>query len=476
MSQDAAKNNVRIEKDSLGPLEVPADAYYGVQSLRAMHNFPVSGQPMPKAFIKAHALIKKAAAMTNHELALLDAQRAEAIGQAVDEIVAGRFADQFPVDVYQTGSGTSTNMNLNEVIASRANEILGGKRGDKEPVHPNDHVNMGQSSNDTIPTALHVAALMEIHQTLLPGIARLQKSLENKSRETWAVIKTGRTHLQDATPIRMGQEFLGYAGQMQRSTERMKAAALDLSEVALGGTAVGTGINAHPQFAPRVCHLLSQWLSLNIKESTNHFQAQATLDAACFASAALKTVAVSLTKICNDLRWMSCGPRAGLAEIEIPAVQPGSSIMPGKVNPVIAESALMVCQRVIGNDATITAAASAGNFELIVTIPVVTLALLDSITLLGRSAHNLAVQCVDGLVATKRGPELVEAGLMLATALAPVIGYEKAAGIAKEAAKTGKTIREVAAIKTTLTPRQLADLLDPATMVEPSDRVLPTAG
>ena len=476
MSQDAAKAHVRIEKDSLGALEVPADAYYGVQSLRAMHNFPISGQAMPKSFIKAHALIKKAAAMTNHELAMLDAQRTGAICQAVDEIVAGEFADQFPVDVYQTGSGTSTNMNLNEVIASRANEILGGKRGDKATVHPNDHVNMGQSSNDTIPTSLHVAALMEMHQTLLPGIARLQVSLEKKSRETWAVIKTGRTHLQDATPIRMGQEFLGYAGQMQRAAERIKAAAADLSEVALGGTAVGTGINAHPKFAPRVCQLLSQWLKLNLRESSNHFQAQATLDAACFASGVLKTVAVSLTKICNDIRWMSCGPRAGLGEIEIPAVQPGSSIMPGKVNPVIAESVLMVGQRVIGNDATITAAASAGNFELIVTIPVVTLALLESITLLGRSADNLARQCVDGITATARGPQLVEAGLMLATALAPVVGYEKAAAIAKEAAKTGQTIREVAAATTTLSAAQLAELLNPATMVEPSERVLPTVG
>ena len=476
MSQDTAKPHVRIEKDSLGPLEVPVDAYYGVQSLRAVQNFPVSGQAMPKSFIKAHALIKKAAALTNHELALLDAQRTGAICQAADEIVAGQFADQFPVDVYQTGSGTSTNMNLNEVTASRANEILGGKRGDKAPVHPNDHVNMGQSSNDTIPTSLHVAALMEIHQTLLPGIARLQSSLEKKSRETWAVIKTGRTHLQDATPIRMGQEFLGYAGQMHRSAERIKAAAADLSEVALGGTAVGTGINAHPRFAPRVCQLLSQWLSLEIRETTNHFQAQATLDAACFASGVLKSVAVSLTKICNDIRWMSCGPRAGLGEIEIPAVQPGSSIMPGKINPVIAESTLMVCQRVIGNDATVTAAASAGNFELIVTIPVVTLALLESITLLGRSADNLALQCVDGITATSRGPQLVEAGLMLATALAPVIGYEKAAGIAKQAAKTGQTIREVAAATTTLSAAQLSELLDPATMVEPSDRVLPTAG
>ncbi|NNM85880.1 MAG: class II fumarate hydratase [Phycisphaerales bacterium] len=467
---------VRIEKDSIGPLEVPMDAYYGVQTLRAMRNFPVSGQPMPPAFLKSHARLKKAAAMVNHELGLLDATRATAIAQAADEIIAGKLADQLPVDIYQTGSGTSTNMNLNEVLASRANELLGGKRGDKSPVHPNDHVNMGQSSNDTIPTSLHVAALEEITRQLRPALTKLEMSLREKSRETWNVIKTGRTHLQDATPIRLGQEFLGYAGQVQRSGRRLDAAEKELAEVALGGTAVGTGINAHPKFSPRVCQLLSQWLEVQIVESDNHFQAQATLDGACFASGVLKTIAVSLTKIANDVRWMACGPRAGFAEIEIPAVQPGSSIMPGKVNPVIAESLLMVCQRVIGNDATVTAAASSGNFELIVAMPVVAAALLESITLLARASENFALQCVDGIVATTRGPALVESGLMLATALAPVVGYEKAAALAKEAAKTGKTIREMAAATTNLSPQQLDELLNPAAMVEPSDKILPTSG
>ncbi len=473
---DTAHPAVRIEKDSIGPLEVPMDAYYGVQTLRAMRNFPVSGQPMPGAFLKAHAMLKKAAAMVNHELGLLDATRATAIAQAADEIIAGKLADQLPVDIYQTGSGTSTNMNLNEVIASRANELLGGKRGDKSPVHPNDHVNMGQSSNDTIPTSLHVAALEEITRQLRPALNKLEASLREKSRQTWNVIKTGRTHLQDATPIRLGQEFLGHAGQVQRAGRRLDAAQKDLAEVALGGTAVGTGINAHPKFSPRVCQLLSQWVGVQIIESDNHFQAQATLDGACFASGALKTIAVSLTKIANDIRWMACGPRAGFAEIEIPAVQPGSSIMPGKVNPVIAESLLMVCQRVIGNDATVAAAASSGNFELIVAMPVVAAALLESITLLARASENFALQCVDGIVATARGPALVESGLMLATALAPVVGYEKAAAIAKEAAKTGKTIREMAASVTNLSPQQLDELLNPATMVEPSDKILPTAG
>ena len=473
---DTTHPAVRIEKDSIGPLEVPMDAYYGVQTLRAMRNFPVSGQPMPGAFLKAHAMLKKAAAMVNHELGLLDATRATAIAQAADEIIAGKLADQLPVDIYQTGSGTSTNMNLNEVIASRANELLGGKRGDKSPVHPNDHVNMGQSSNDTIPTSLHVAALEEITRQLRPALNKLEASLREKSRQTWNVIKTGRTHLQDATPIRLGQEFLGHAGQVQRAGRRLDAAQKDLAEVALGGTAVGTGINAHPKFSPRVCQLLSQWVGVQIIESDNHFQAQATLDGACFASGALKTIAVSLTKIANDIRWMACGPRAGFAEIEIPAVQPGSSIMPGKVNPVIAESLLMVCQRVIGNDATVAAAASSGNFELIVAMPVVAAALLESITLLARASENFALQCVDGIVATARGPALVESGLMLATALAPVVGYEKAAAIAKEAAKTGKTIREMAASVTNLSPQQLDELLNPATMVEPSDKILPTAG
>ncbi len=476
MAPAGQTNGFRIEKDSIGPLEVPVDAYYGVQTLRAMRNFPISGQPMPQAFISAHALLKKAAAVVNHELGLLDDRRKDAICQAADQIVAGGLLDQFPVDIYQTGSGTSTNMNLNEVIASRANEILGGNRGDKAPVHPNDHVNMGQSSNDTIPTSLHVAVLTEMKQVLTPGLEKLEAALRRKSEELWPVIKTGRTHLQDATPIRMGQEFLGFAGQIERSLRRLAAAQADLAEVALGGTAVGTGINAHPKFSPRVCDLLGRWKGIKIMESANHFQAQSTLDSAAFASGVLKAIAISLTKIANDIRWMSCGPRAGFAEIEIPAVQPGSSIMPGKVNPVIAESLLMVCQRVIGNDATVTAAAAAGNFELIVTIPVVAAALNESVVLLGRAAANFADQCVNGLSATRRGPELVEAGLMLATALAPVVGYETAAAIAKEAAKTGKTIRQVAAEKTELSAGQLDELLNPATMVEPSDRILPTAG
>ena len=476
MSQESAAKATRIEKDSMGPLEVPLDAYYGVQTLRAMKNFPISGQPMPETFIRAHALLKKAAALTNEQLGLLDAKIAKAIATAADEIASGKLADQFPVDIYQTGSGTSTNMNVNEVIASRANELLGGKRGDKAPVHPNDHVNMGQSSNDTIPTTLHVAALVEIKLVLRPALAELENALLRQKDATWGVIKTGRTHLQDATPIRMGQEFLGFAGQIERAGRRLQAAENELSEVALGGTAVGTGINAHPKFATEVCRQLSKWLGIHVHETTNHFQAQSTLDSLAFASGVMKNIAISLTKIANDIRWMSCGPRAGLGEIEIPSVQPGSSIMPGKVNPVIAESVLMVCQRVIGNDTTVTSAAASGNFELIVAMPVAGAALLESIRLLGRAGANLAVQCVAGIKPTQRGPELVEAGLMLATALAPVIGYEAAATLAKEAAANGKTIREVASAKTKLSAAQLSELLDPSTMVDPSDRVLPISG
>lgn len=461
----------RTENDSLGALPVPAEAYYGVQTLRAVENFPISGQTMPRAFIVVHALLKKAAALTNHELGLLDKALADAIARACDEIRDGRdpFATsaQFPVDIYQTGSGTSTNMNLNEVIASRANEILGGQRGARTPVHPNDTVNMGQSSNDTIPTTLHAMALWEIQRELVPGLAQLRASLQEQSRQTWDVIKTGRTHLQDATPIRMGQEFLGYAGQIERALQRCGVAAQQLEEVALGGTAVGTGINAHAQFAGNVCRLLSAWLGIRIRESSNHFQAQATLDAAVMAHGALRTIAVSLTKIANDIRWMGSGPRAGLGEIDLPAVQPGSSIMPGKVNPVIAESVLMVCQRVIGNDATIVAAGLSGNFELIVALPVVAACMDESIRLLAAAARNLARQCVDGIVATTRGPELVEKGLMLATALAPVIGYEKAAAIAKEAAASGRTIREVAREKSGLGEDELAKLLDARGMVRP---------
>jgi fumarate hydratase class II len=461
----------RTETDSLGTLEVPADAYYGVQTQRAVGNFPISGRPMPEAFIHAHVLIKKAAATVNGDLGLLGPRPAAVIVQACDEILGGAAwaRGQFPVDVYQTGSGTSTNMNVNEVIASRANELLGlGRRpaaGGDGGVHPNDHVNLGQSSNDTIPTSLQLMGLRLLKDDLRPALRALQKSLLRKSEELWPVIKTGRTHLQDATPIRLGQEFLGYAGQIEAAGLRAARAAEELSVLPLGGTAVGTGINAHPEYARRVCGLLCEWLGVQVREAENHFWPQATLDAAVAAHGALKALAVSLTKIANDVRWMGSGPRAGLGEIELPAVQPGSSIMPGKVNPVIAESVLMVCQRVIGNDAAVTAAGGQNNFELAMSIPLAAACLHESVTLLARACENFARQCVDGIRATGRGPALVEAGLMLATALAPVVGYEAAAGIAKEAARTGRTVREVAREKAGLSDERLAELLSPEAMV-----------
>jgi fumarate hydratase class II len=459
----------RTETDSLGPMQVPADAYWGAQTQRAIQNFPISGTPMPREFIHAHVLLKKAAATVNRDLGLLKPELANAIIQAADEILADAdwSKNQFPIDIYQTGSGTSTNMNVNEVLASRANENLGGKRGDHNPIHPNDHVNLGQSSNDAVPTSLQVMTLTQIKSRLRPALSTLRDSLKLKSDELWSVIKTGRTHLQDATPIGLGQEFLGFAGQLNESIRRMKYAETDLMELPIGGTAVGTGINSHPEYPSRMCKRFTEWRGITVRETSNHFWAQATLDAVISAHAQLKSLAISLTKIANDIRWMASGPRAGLGEIELPAVQPGSSIMPGKTNPVIAESLLMVCQRVIGNDAALTAAATQCNFELAMSMPLAAHLLHESITLLANACTNFAKNCIDGITATTRGPELVEKGLMLATALAPVIGYDAAAAIAKEAAKTGKTIREIAREKTALTEAQLNELLDPARMVDP---------
>ena len=457
----------RVERDSMGELPVPADSYYGAQTQRAVLNFPISGLRMPAGLIHAHGSLKAEAAEVNRELGLLDERRAAAIAQAGREIADGKFDDQFPIDVYQTGSGTSTNMNLNEVIAHRANEILGGDRNGKE-VHPNDHVNMGQSSNDTIPTSIHVAALVAIEKDLLPALEHLERALRAKAEQFHDVIKTGRTHLQDATPIRLGQEFLGWAGQVERGAARMRVAQAELGEVALGGTAVGTGVNTHAEFAARVAERLSKSLGVSLRETTNHFQAQSTLDNVVSASGGLRTVAVSLYKIANDIRWLGSGPRAGLGELAIPAVQPGSSIMPGKVNPVISESVTMVSAQVIGNDAAVAFAGAAGSiFELNLMMPVAAHNLLSSIDLLAAAARNLADQCVSGIEETGHGPEMVERGLMLATALAPAIGYDRAAELAKTAFKEGKTIRELAREKTDLTEDQLNELLDPASMTEP---------
>ncbi len=450
----------RKERDSMGEVEVPRDALFGAQTRRALDNFPISELRKPRRFIEALGAIKLEAANVNHELGLLDEEIKNAIVEATEEVVDGQLDDQFVLDVFQTGSGTSTNMNANEVISNRAIQILGGELGSKEPVHPNDHVNMGQSSNDVIPTAIHLSALISIKEDLLPALEKLQGALEDKSREFDEVVKTGRTHLQDATPIRLGQEFKGYAGQVQRSIERLKKAQEDLTEVALGGTAVGTGVNTHAEFASKVCQRLSERFGVEVRETENHFQAQSAMDGTVFVSGALKTVAVSLMKIANDIRWLGAGPRANLAEIALPEVQPGSSIMPGKVNPVIAESAMMVAAQVIGNDATIALAGQGGNFELNTMLPLIAYNLLQSTDILGSAAANLADQTVAGLEATERGPELVEKGLMLATALAPEVGYDKAAQIAKEAFKTDQTIREVAREQTDLSEEELDEVLD----------------
>jgi len=450
----------RRERDSMGEVEVPRDALFGAQTRRALDNFPISELRKPRRFIEALGAIKLEAANVNHELGLLEEGVKNAIVEAAEEVVDGRLDNQFVLDVFQTGSGTSTNMNANEVVSNRAIQILGGELGSKEPVHPNDHVNMGQSSNDVVPTAIHLSALISIKEDLLPALEKLQGALEDKSREFDEVVKTGRTHLQDATPIRLGQEFKGYAGQVQRSIGRVRKAQEDLTEVALGGTAVGTGVNTHPEFAGKVCERLSERFGVEVRETENHFQAQSAMDGTVFVSGALKTVAVSLMKVANDIRWLGAGPRANLAEIALPEVQPGSSIMPGKVNPVIAESTMMVAAQVIGNDATIALAGQGGNFELNTMLPLIAYNLLQSIDILGGAAANLANQTVVGLEATERGPELVEKGLMLATTLAPEVGYDKAAEIAKEAFKTGKTIREIAREQTDLSDEELDEVLD----------------
>jgi len=467
MTQTQART--RIERDSMGPVEVPVDAYYGGQTMRAVQNFPISSLRFPRAFITALGQIKLAAAQVNVELGLLDPRLGAAIVQAAQEVVDGRHDSQFVVDIFQTGSGTSTNMNANEVIANRAIEILGGERGSKKPVHPNDHVNKGQSSNDVIPTAIHLAALVTTQNELVPALEKLEAALRQKAREFMGVVKTGRTHLQDATPIRLGQEFDGYADQIKRGRARVRHAQEEMSEVALGGTAVGTGVNTHPEFSRRVCAKLSAMNGVDVHETDGHFQAQSTLDNCVETSGALNTLAVSLMKIANDIRWLGSGPRAGIGEIALPEVQPGSSIMPGKINPVIPESVCMVCAQVMGNDVTITIGGQSGNFEINVMMPVVAYNLLQSIALLASAADNVVEQCIAGLKATERGPQMVERGLAICTALAPHIGYDAAAEIAKEAARSGRTIREVAHERTSLSEEDLTRILDPLAMTEPGN-------
>ncbi|HKW97655.1 MAG TPA: class II fumarate hydratase [Bryobacteraceae bacterium] len=441
----------RMERDTMGEMRVPAAMLYGAQTARAVENFPISGLRFPRSFIRALGMIKSAAAKVNRELGHLDAEKAGAIERAADEIVAGAHDDQFVIDIFQTGSGTSTNMNANEVIGRLAG------------AHPNDDVNRGQSSNDVIPSAIHIAAAESAHRDLFPAIDRLHASLARKAHEFHDVIKIGRTHLQDAVPMRLGQEFSGYARQVAASRERIETALAGIYELALGGTAVGTGLNSAPGFATGVIREIARRTELPFIEARNHFEAQAAKDAVVFLSGALRTYAVALVKIANDVRWLGSGPRCGLGELRIPAVQPGSSIMPGKVNPVIAESLLMVCAQVFGYDSTIAWSGAQGNFELNVMMPVMAYDLLQSISLLAAGSRNFAERLVDGLEADRdRTASFVEQSLAMGTALAPEIGYEKAAALVKQAYKENKTVREVAAEKSGIPPDRLRELLDPA--------------
>jgi len=458
-------DKVRVERDTMGEVKIPDGAYYGAQTQRAVENFPVSGLRFPRAFIEALGLIKKCCAQVNLTFDRLAPTLAEAIVAAAEEVRSGKFDQAFVVDIFQTGSGTSTNMNANEVIATRANERLSGHKATTSPVHPNDHVNMGQSSNDVIPSVIHIAALTTISKALVPALEGLCGSLKEKSVAFDDVVKIGRTHLQDAVPIRLGQEFSGYARQVERGTESLKGLQTDLGELALGGTAVGTGLNCLPGFASQVIDLISRETGCPFTEAQNHFSAQASQDAAMRASGVLKSVAVSLMKIANDVRWLASGPRCGIGEIRIPAVQPGSSIMPGKVNPVIPESVTQVAAHVMGNDAAIGIGCQSGNFELNVMLPVIAHNLLESVRLLTSAARVFSEKCVRGITADRQRCEaFIENSLAMCTALAPVIGYEKAAAIAKKAFADGTTVRKVATEEKVLPPEELDRLLDPQGM------------
>jgi len=458
----------RIEKDSMGELKVPADAYYGAQTARAVENFPISGLRFPRPFIKAMGAIKHAAAEVNLELGNLDERRAKAIMQAADEVMEGKLDDQFVVDIFQTGSGTSTNMNTNEVIAGRANEILTGKRGGKDPVHPNDHVNFGQSSNDTIPTAIHVSLAAQTSEVLLPALKHLHQALLDKAKAWDDVVKIGRTHLMDATPIRMGQEASGWARQVELSIERLESTLPRIYELAQGGTAVGTGLNTHPEFGKRIAEKLAARFGLPFREAENHFEAQHSKDATVELAGQLATIATSMIKIANDIRWLSSGPRCGIAEIQLPAVQPGSSIMPGKVNPVMSEALMMVAAQVIGNATTVQVSNTHGNLDLNVMMPVIVRNLLESITYLGNAINAFTDKAVVGMEANReKAASYVEWSLAMVTSLAPVIGYDRAAEIAKKSVKEGKTVRQVCLEEKVLPEDELNELLDPWKMTEP---------
>ncbi|TKX35696.1 class II fumarate hydratase [Halorubrum sp. CGM5_25_10-8B] len=457
-------DDYRTEEDSLGEMQVPADAYWGAQTQRAVENFPVSGIGMSRRFIRALGVVKKAAAQANRDLGLVEDDTAEAIVAAADEVIAGEHDDQFPVDVFQTGSGTSSNMNANEVIANRAAEIAGAEIGDRV-VHPNDHVNYGQSSNDVIPTAMHVAALEAVEKDLVPALETLHAELEAKETEFDGVVKTGRTHLQDATPIRLGQEFGGYRTQVSKGIERAEAVQSNLRELALGGTAVGTGLNTHPEFPELAAEYISDETGTEFREAENHFEAQAAHDAMAEGHGALRTIAGSLNKMANDLRLLASGPRNGLGEVEQPENQPGSSIMPGKINPVVAESVNQVHKQVVGNDAAVSAGAARGEIDLNLYKPVIAHNFLESAKLIANVAETFGERFVGKLEANEEfARERVEQSMALATALNPAIGYDKASKVAKTALKEGKSVREAAVEAGYLTEEEADEVLDPEAM------------
>ena len=462
---------MRVEKDTMGEMELPDDSYYGAQTQRAVENFQISSTKIPRSMIAAIAMIKRSAAIVNHKLDFLDSKVKDAIVKSADEVIQGKFDNQFVVDIYQTGSGTSSNMNANEVIANRACEILNGKKGDKSLVHPNDHVNFGQSSNDVIPTSIHIAASIEITKRLIPELNELKKSLDQKSKEFDNVIKIGRTHLQDATPITLGQEFSGYSKMIDNSINRIKSNLPFLYQLAQGGTAVGTGINTHKDFGKLIAQEISNITNLDFIEADNHFEAQATQDSIVHLSGSLKTLSVSLYKIANDIRWLGSGPRSGLGELILPAVQPGSSIMPGKVNPVICESLIQVTSQVIGYDSAITLGGLGGVFELNLMLPLIGSNVLESINILSNGIKMFRLKLIDDLKANeKKCMGYIEDSLAMCTTLAPIIGYDKAANIAKKAYNTDKTVREICVEENVLSKEELQNILDPYSMISPNDK------
>jgi fumarate hydratase, class II len=458
----------RIEKDSMGTMELPADAIYGATTQRAVLNFPISGYRFSRPFIRALGLVKWAAAQANRDLGKLDEKRALLITEAAEEVIEGHWDSQFPIDIFQTGSGTSTNMNANEVIANRCSQLDGKAIGSKDPVHPNDHVNMGQSSNDVIPTSIHIAVAESVRSELMPALDHLQQGLEAKAHEFWEVIKIGRTHLMDATPVRLGQEFSGYAKQVEYGKLRAGNAIAAVEELALGGTAVGTGLNSHPEFAGKVMGHLWNRTGVAFREARNHFEAQGAKDGLVEASGQMRSIAVSLFKIANDIRLLASGPRCGIGEIQLPATQPGSSIMPGKVNPVMCESVVQVCAQVFGNDTTVCWGGANGQLELNVMMPVMAHNVLESIRLLSNVARAFQDKCISGIIANQdRCNELVELSMAMVTSLAPLIGYDRAAEIAKESAATGKTVRQICRERQVLPEDQLNRALDPVEMTKP---------